>query len=266
MNRPGAPVARRPFLLPAVYGSPACEFTSDSSAFVFNNHLLSSDPNNPADLPPEAIRWSKIMHTWILSLVLGLALIPATVRAENAACSSCRSNVAATATAPTLDQRVRVVEGKTNYFLVKRITKSRIWGNLKIQAGKVVSSQAGDVVPLDQGAFYQYVQIGGTEPVIASAWLHIVGQYTANGEFQLSLAARQVLPGALGSPNDYCNFEWTLPAASGTFDKKVFCQGAVNPQEGQVFGVQIGFGGNGTIQNVTLTSHLVNQVITEPSE
>ncbi len=162
-----------------------------------------------------------------------------------------------------LEHRVKAVEQKTDYYKLNRITKSKSWKNKKFSLRSNFSPAAEAVFLLD-------ANIGGSDPVVVNAWLHVSANYTASDSFFFDVNSGIASGDCCIQGNAFCIYEKNNnPAGPGSIDLKYFCQGVLNPQAGEIFRASTVFQSDSatfSISNLTMTAHLVNQIITEPPQ
>lgn len=169
-----------------------------------------------------------------------------------------------TVQAQTVNQRLNAVERKTDYFAVSRMNRSKTWRHRQ-------SPVRNPAQPPDSSdLFFPYsVTIGGTDPVIVNAWITVTGNYDTDADrLNLRLSSQGLTED--GGGNTLCAFNKVLPTGQGSINFKVFCEGAVNPQFGEFLATNILVSPpNGqflTVDGLTVSMHIVNQVITEPPQ
>src|SRR6187549_708070 len=94
-----------------------------------------------------------------------------TYRAIGFAAAAAFLAISGAAAAQQLEERVQSLEEKTGYFDIGRVSKKKTWKHVRL------GNTRDATVDLD----YE-VPIGGTDPVVTNAWLHVVGDVSFNGD------------------------------------------------------------------------------------
>lgn len=160
------------------------------------------------------------------------------------------------ASAETLDRRVRQIEKKTDHYEVKKMKRTRTFG------GRVITRAD---VPTGRANFDDKFTIDANTPVVASIWIDITGSYTTSANDARMIV--EVIGHSL-----LCFNEKALPAGSArNINRTVYCQAAVNAQEGEPVVVRIRFetsdpvNPNVTVNSLTYNAYFTNQVIVRPA-